>query len=89
MSHNIHPKLREQALEDGWSQDADIDVGAFAQVHQARMALMGPGDRMRILGRVDAAIGESDGTSLRSKADLLQLRRSLSHTHERLLKAGR
>jgi hypothetical protein len=86
---DLHKKILEQAREDGWSQDADVDLGAFAQVHQARMALMGPTQRMRILNNVDAAIGEQDGSTLRSKSDLLRLRRSLSHTHESLLKAGR
>jgi hypothetical protein len=89
MSRELHKKILEQAREDGWSQDADVDLDTFAQLHQARMALYGPTERMRLLNNVDAAIGEEDGTRLRAKSDLLRLRRSLSHTHEKLLKAGR
>lgn len=55
---DLHKKILEQAREDGWSQGADVDLGEFAQLHQAHMALMGPAQRMRILNNVDAAIGE-------------------------------
>jgi hypothetical protein len=89
MSRDLHPKIIEQAREDGWSQDADVDLGRFTELHQAHMVLMGPADRMRILNRVTDAIGADDGTSIKSKADLLELRRSLSRTHEALLRSGR
>jgi hypothetical protein len=89
MSRDLHKKILEQAREDGWSQDADVDLGHFAEVHQRRMVLMGPTERMRLLNNVDAAIGEQDGSTLRTKSDLRRLRRSLSHTHEALLRSGR
>jgi hypothetical protein len=89
MAHDLHKKILEQAREDGWSEHADINLDDFARLQQAKFFVNEPAQRMRALQAIDAAIGEQDGSSIRSKADLLQLRRSLSATHEAMLKAGK
>jgi hypothetical protein len=61
-----HPRIRAQALFDGWSQDADVDFDAFSAVQQQKLYLLGPTERMHILSQVDSAIGEPDGTNLRA-----------------------
>jgi hypothetical protein len=86
---DMHPELRYQAEIDGWSQSAaDIDRDAFTAYQQFKMVLCpSPQIRRATLNEIDKEIGGS-GT-LRSKSQLLELRRKLSHTHEALLRSGR
>jgi hypothetical protein len=86
---DLHPTLRHQASLDGWSQHGDVDFNSFATHTQAKMVLHGPAERMKCLNQLDSIIGADDGATLRSKSQLAQLRRKLSHTHESMLKAGR
>jgi hypothetical protein len=87
---NMHPELGYQSELDGWSQNADVDPAAFAMWQQVKMVMTNdPQTRRAALNEVDRAIGRDDGTTLRSKSQLMDLRRKLSQTHEALLKAGR
>jgi hypothetical protein len=89
MSNDPHPVIRRAANMEGWSEGADIDHDAFAALNQVKLAMHGPQARMQALETIDQQIGADDGTTLRSKSQLVSLRRKLSYTHERLLKAGR
>jgi hypothetical protein len=89
MSKDSHPAIKQWAEQQGWSQDAEVDRDSFTGAQQYRMCLSSPASRMKALHDIDAAISAEDGQTLRSKSQLLELRRSLSVTHEGLLKAGR
>jgi hypothetical protein len=84
-----HPKIREQALEDGFSQHDPIDMNAFTRIQEAKFYANPPEARMRALNSIDEAISANDGTSMRAKADLFRLRNELSFVHEKLLAARR
>lgn len=86
---DLHPEIRYMAEVEGWSQAADIDRDAFTALQQFRMAMNSPGTRRAALNEIDRAIGQNDGQTLRSKSQLVDLRRKLSQTHERLLRIGR
>jgi hypothetical protein len=84
-----HPAIRNVALTDGWSQHADIDHNTFCTYQQAKLVIHPPASRVEVLNKLDEVIGQDDGTSLRSKSQLMDLRKKLSLTHEQLLKARR
>jgi hypothetical protein len=86
---DVHYLIKEQAELDGWNKSADINTEAFTVYQQYKMVLNRPEARVKALRDIDAAIGADDGSSLRSKADLFELRRQLKKSHEALLKAGR
>jgi len=87
-NEDLHPALKYQAQLDGWSEGADIDRDAFVFVQQFKMAMNSPETRRAALNEVDKAIAQNDG-NLRSQSQLFDVRRKLSHTHERLLRIGR
>jgi hypothetical protein len=90
MSENdMHPELQYQAELDGWGQGADVDPDVFAAVQQVKLALHSPQTRRAALNEIDKCIGRDDGTTLRAKSQLMDLRRKLSGTHQRLLRIGR
>ena len=84
-----HPAIRSVANTDGWSQSADIDHSDFCVYQQVKFVIHPPASRMQVLNDLDRVIGADDGTSLRSKSQLVDLRKKLSATHEQLLKARR
>jgi hypothetical protein len=88
-NEDLHPELRYEAELAGLPEGADVDRDAFNAYQQFRMALNSPQTRRAALNEIDKCIGRDDGTTLRAKSQLLDLRRKLSGTHERLLKIGR
>jgi hypothetical protein len=88
MSTDPHPSIKHQALLDGWGEHDDIHPEAFTVFQQFKALLHSPDSRMQALNQLDNAIGQ-DGATLRSKSQLVSLRRRLSQTHEQMLKAGR
>jgi hypothetical protein len=84
-----HPLIKWQATHDGWGEGEEIHPEAFSLFHRAKSVLQSPQERMQVLRNLDSIIGADDGTSLRSKAELLNIRRGLAQTHHHLSKAGR
>jgi hypothetical protein len=91
MSEDPHPKIKEQAAYDGHleAKHGPLRNDEFTVLQQYKMMLHPPENRVEALRKVDDAIAQSDGTSLRSKAQLLNLRRELSKTHTAMTKVGR
>jgi hypothetical protein len=81
MTHWIIKKTHEG---DGNDPDS-VDPEAFRQHQQAKLLLYGPRDRVQYLAELDASIGAADGSSLRSKAELMQLRSEMQKMHQQLL----
>jgi hypothetical protein len=69
---------------DGNSPDR-YDPEAFRTHQSAKLLLCSPRERIEILDQLDSAIGSEGGSSLRSKAGLMQLRSELARTHRQLL----
>jgi hypothetical protein len=85
-----HPAIHAEAVDYGhWAEGAHIDAETFATASQLASVLKSPAERMASIRMVDKCLSLDDGTSLKSKAELLNLRRRLSHTHHAMLKAGR
>jgi hypothetical protein len=84
-----HPAIRNVANTDGWSQHGDVDHDTFCTYQQAKLVMHPPASRVQVLNDLDQVIGAEDGTSLRAKSNLVDLRKKLSLTHEQLLKARR
>ena len=84
-----HPAIRNVANTDGWSQHAAVDHVTFVTHQQAKFVIHPPASRIAVLNDLDRVIGQDDGTSLRAKSQLVDLRKKLSATHEQLLKARR
>ena len=89
MSKDPHKLIQDQATHDGWPEGEYVSPEAFSMFQQVKSIFQSPQERAQQLRALDEIIGMEDGTSLRSKAELLNVRRSLSHTHRGLLKAGR
>lgn len=84
-----HPKILEQYEVDGWSKDADVDQETFVGLQNAKFILSSPQDRISAIQNLDTLIAQDDLTSLRSKAELFNLKRGLAQTHQAMLKVGR
>jgi hypothetical protein len=82
-----HQKIEEQIQLDGF--DSDVDPETFTELQRVKFILSSPVERVQGLQHLSAAISADDGTSLRAKADLFDLHRKLSLTHEQLIKARR
>lgn len=83
-----HPGIKRQALYDGWSENADVDLNDFATVQQLKLVALPPDQRVRALEEIDAAMS-ADDVSVRRKSELLQVRRRMAFTHEAMLRAKR
>jgi hypothetical protein len=81
MTHWI---IRKTAEGDG-NDPNNVDPEQFRQHQRAKLLLHSPRERVQYLAELDASIGASDGTSLRSKAELMQLRSEIQKTHQQLL----
>jgi len=88
MSHDMPKALRDQATSDGWSQHTDPDPDSFATYQQLKALQRSPAERTAMIEAIDNEIANG-GETLRKKAQLLDLRRRLSFTHEQMLKAKR
>ena len=89
MSDDVHPTIAHQALLDGWGEYDDISPQAFNVLQQVKAVLSSPQDRVNAIRALDQLIGDDATGSLKSRAELLNVRRSISTTHNRMLKAGR
>jgi hypothetical protein len=90
MSKNdMHPALKHQANLDGWTDTENIDHSNFVNYQAFKALLHSPETRMQALNDLDRAIAAEDGTSIRSKAQLLEVRRRIAHTDAAMRKAGR
>jgi hypothetical protein len=87
--YDPHYLIKEQAELDGWGKDATIDPEAFIRLQCWKACYAPVENRVAAIRAVDQAIGQDDGSSLRAKSQLFELRRSLSQLHEGLLKAKR
>jgi hypothetical protein len=72
---------------DGNSPD-HIDPQKFRDQQSAKFILHSPRERVEYLEQLSAAIGRDDST-LRSRAELLDLHREMSKTHRQLLQLKR
>jgi hypothetical protein len=73
---------------NGGTSDS-YDPAQFRTHEQAKLLLCSPRERVEILDRLASAIGTEGGDSLRSKAELMQLRSELALTHRQLLQLKR
>jgi hypothetical protein len=87
-----HPIIKWAAEHnDGYNEQAhgEFDHDHFAAYQAYKSILHKPAERMQALNDLDAAIGANDGTSMRAKAQLFDLRKKLGVVHARLCKFGK
>jgi hypothetical protein len=84
VSDDPHYIIRKTAEGDGNDPAARIDPEQFRQHQAAKLLLHSPRERVEFLGQLEAAIG-TEGTSLKSRAELLDLYREMDKTHRQLL----
>jgi hypothetical protein len=89
MSNEAHWLIKGLHESNGNSPDEHIDPSQLKQHESAKMVLHSPRERMDYLNQLAAAIGKDDGTSLKSRAELVDLHRELSRTHKQLLQLKR
>jgi hypothetical protein len=87
MADDIHPIIKKTAAGDGNDPDR-IDPEAFRTHQSAKFVLHGPRERVQYLEQLADVIG-MEGTSLKSRAELLDLYRSMDKTHRQLLSLKR
>jgi hypothetical protein len=85
MPQDPHPLIKRVHEADGNPRDAHIDPEQFRTHQSAKFALITPRKRVYHLSELENAMAAQDGTTLKSKAQLLQLHRELRRTHEQLL----
>jgi hypothetical protein len=86
MSKDLHPALARQAAFDGAPANADAE--SVTVMNQIKMCLQQPEQRAVALRQLDEVITGSEG-SLRSRAQVLQVRRRLAFTDNALRRVGR
>jgi len=85
-----HPVIKWAAERDGYDEKTqEFDHDQFVAYQSYKSILHPPATRMQALNDLDAAIGANDGTSLRAKAQLFDLRKKLGVVHSRLCKFGK
>ena len=89
MSRDPHKLIKQQAEFDGWPEGEYVHPEAFQIFQQTKSVLQSPQERVAALQRLDEIIGTEDGSSLKSRAEIFNLRRKLAQTHSELLKNGR
>ena len=85
MSNDDHYIIQRTHEGDGNPRDAEINPSQFRLHQSAKFILHIPRERQNFLEQLDEAIGADDGTTLKSKAQLLQLRSEMRRTHEQLI----
>jgi hypothetical protein len=80
---NSHWAIRKTIAGDGNDPDR-MDPQQFRDHQSAKFLLHSPRERVEYLEQLDNLIGSEDST-LRSRADLLLLRREMHKTHQQLL----
>jgi hypothetical protein len=83
MADDVHPAIRRIHEGDGNSPD-HIDPQQFRDQQSAKFLLHTPRERVHFLEQLVDAIGR-DYSSLKSRAELLDLHREMSRTHKQLL----
>jgi hypothetical protein len=90
MSNNDeHPAIRNVADSDGVVPGAHIDHAGFCTYQALKFVVTPPAERAKALRDIEQVVGLDDGTSLRSKSQLVDLHKKLSVTHRAMIKAGR
>jgi hypothetical protein len=79
-----HPIIAKISEGDGISPDR-YDPEQWRTHQSAKFLLHSPRERIEALEQLDDAIGRDDGTTLRRKAGLMQLRAEMRKTHAQLL----
>jgi hypothetical protein len=69
---------------DGNNPNEHIDPEKFRLMQSAKLVLHTPRERANYIQQLDEAIGADDGTSLKSKAELVQLRQDMARTDAQL-----
>jgi DnaJ-domain-containing protein 1 len=82
--HDPHWAIKKTHEGDGNPSDAHIDPEQFRQHQSAKFLLQSPRARVQYLEQLDSLIGSDDAT-LRSRAELLELRREMLRTHNQSL----
>jgi hypothetical protein len=83
MSDDVHWIIKKTHEGDG-NDSAHIDPQKFREHQSAKFLLHTPRERVEYLEQLSQAIG-TEGTSLKSRAELLDLHREMSRTHHQLL----
>jgi hypothetical protein len=83
MADDPHPIIKMIHEGDG-NDPSHIDPEQFRQHQSAKLVLAGPRERVEYLKQLEASIG-TEGTSLKSRAELLDLYREMDKTHRQLL----
>jgi hypothetical protein len=86
-----HPLLKQIAEQNGYDETAhgEFNHDQFAAQQAVKSILTKPVDRMTALNDLDTVIAANDGTSLRAKSQVFDLRRKLATMHSRLCKFGK
>jgi hypothetical protein len=83
MANDPHPIIKMMAEGDGLDPDR-VDPEQFRFHQNAKLLLAGPRERVDYLKQLEASIGD-EGTSLKSRAELLNLYRDQQRVHNQLL----
>jgi hypothetical protein len=83
MADDVHPIIRRVHEGDGNSPD-HIDPQQFRDQQSAKFLLHSPRERVACLEQLADAIGRDD-SSLKSRAELLDLYREMKRTHSQLI----
>jgi hypothetical protein len=79
-----HWAIKKTHEIDGNSPHQHIDPERFRTHQSAKLLLHSPKERENYLAQLDSLIGD-DSATLKSRAELLQLRSEMRRTHEQLL----
>ena len=82
--YDPHWAISKTARMDGHSANEPIDPEKFRLMQSAKLTLHSPRERENYLSQLDDLIGD-DSATLKSRAELLQLRSDMRRTHEQLL----
>jgi hypothetical protein len=83
-----HPAIRRTHEGDG-NPSSHIDPARFRTHQTAKFLLHNPRERVALLEQLTDVIGAADGTTLKQKAELLELEREMRRTDQILKKLGR
>jgi len=82
--YDPHWAIKKTYEIDGNSPHQHIDPERFRLHQSAKLLVHTPKERENYLAQLDDLIG-SDSSTLKSRAELLELRRDMRRTHEQLL----
>jgi hypothetical protein len=85
MANDPNPIIKKMHEPDGNSPDEHIDPQGFRNHQSAKMLLASPRERASYLEQIAAVLADDRNGSLKSRAELFDLHRELSRTHQQLL----